>query len=506
MDTSRTEVGPRGSYQLGVSRPALEIADLPAPEEVFGVERIGPKELFKYAVGPSLIALGISIGSGEWLLGPLSVGQFGFVGVGWVITLSIVLQTLYNIEHARYVVATGEVPVLGFGRAPPGFLFWVPLSVLLIFFSFIWGGWAASAGQGLFTLFTGRVAETPGDTAAAQWLATLLLVLVFVIAALSRVVTRGLELVNWAIVGFVLVVLIILDIAVVPASIWWEGFRGLFTPARPPAGITATELGGLAGFAALASGLNWYVMNHYRDKGYGMGSRVGFIAGLRGERKEVLASGVTFPDDEKNAGLWKRWYRLLLVDMWGVFFVGAFLGMLLPTILMTHAVRLSGEIPTTETVPVFVATVLREEYGGALFFLALLIGTLILFSTQLGIFEAMVRNFTDGLNGISPGFRRLVEGDPRRFYFVFMGVLIVVIAIVIRLALPVRLIQVSANMSNLGALIYPFILIYLNSKLPRAARPSMWHYAVLLIAAVFFGFFFINFVVEFFTGEALVVF
>jgi hypothetical protein len=81
--------------------------------------------------------------------------------------------------------------------------------------------------------------------------------------------------------------------------------------------------------------------------------------------------------------------------MWAVFAFGAFLGMLLPTILMTQAVRISGELPSRETVPVFVATVLREEYGGGLFFLALLVGTLILFSTQLGIFEAMVRNFTD---------------------------------------------------------------------------------------------------------------
>jgi hypothetical protein len=506
MGAMRDEVDTRGGYPLGVSRPPLEIADLPTPEEVFGVQTIGARDVIKYAIGPSLIALGISIGSGEWLLGPLSVGTFGFVGVGWVITVSIILQTIYNIEHARYVVATGEVPVVGFGRTPPGYLFWVPLSILILFFAFIWGGWAASAGNGLFTLFTGRVVETPGDTAISQWLATLLLVLVFVIAALSRVVTRGLELVNWGIVGFVLLTLIILDIAIVPADIWWEGVRGLFTPARPPAGITATELGGLAGFAALASGLNWYVMSHYRDKGYGMGSRVGYIAGLRGERKEVLASGLTFPDDEKNAGVWKRWYRFLLLDMWGVFFVGAFLGMLLPTILMTHAVRLSGTTPTEDTVPVFVATVLRDDYGGPLFFVAILVGTLILFSTQLGIFEALVRNFTDGLNGISPGFRRLVEGDPRRFYFGFMGLLIVVIAIVIRLSLPVRLIQVSANMSNLGALIFPFVLIYLNSKLPRAARPSVWHYAVLLLAVVFFGFFFINFVVEFFTGSPLVAF
>ena len=91
-------VEPVRTYPLGQSRPDLGLAELPTPEEVFGVRRIGAVQLFKYAVGPSLIALGISIGSGEWLLGPLSVGQYGFVGVGWVITVSALLQTFYNVE------------------------------------------------------------------------------------------------------------------------------------------------------------------------------------------------------------------------------------------------------------------------------------------------------------------------------------------------------------------------------------------------------------------------
>ena len=140
--------------------------------------------------------------------------------------------------------------------------------------------------------------------------------------------------------------LVVVDLVVVPWSVWWEGISGLVTPAAPPPGITATQIGALAGFTALASGLNWYVMGHYRDKGFGMGYRTGYIAGLRGGRREVLAVGVTFPDDERNTALWRRWYRLLMVDMWGVFFVGAMLGMLLPTVLMSHAVALSGQQPT----------------------------------------------------------------------------------------------------------------------------------------------------------------
>jgi hypothetical protein len=306
-------------------------------------------------------------------------------------------------------------------------------------------------------------------------------------------------------VGTILIVLLLIDLFVVPARVWWEGIRGLVTPASPPEGITATQLGALAGFTALASGLNWYVMGHYRDKGYGMGYRTGFISGLRGERREVLPVGVTFREDERNGALWRRWFRLLLVDMWGVFFIGAMLGMLLPTILMARAVELSGDTPTAANVPTFVAAALDAEYGRFLFYLALLMGVLILFSTQLGIFEAMVRVTTDAAHATSPRLRRLVEGDPRRFYYPFMLLLLVIIAVVLHLAVPVNLIQWSANMSNFGALIYPFMLMYLNSKLPRPAKPGPLSYVVLVANFLFFGFFFVNFVADF-IGEPLVTF
>ncbi|MFG1684452.1 Nramp family divalent metal transporter [Nonomuraea sp. NPDC049269] len=491
------------SHPLGVSRPDLTVTDLPTPEEVFKVSKIGPKELVKYAIGPSLIALGISIGSGEWLLGPLNVGQYGFVGVGWVILVSALLQTFYNVECSRYVVATGETPVVGWGRVPPGWKLWVPLSVLVVIFAFIAGGWAASAGQGVYALVHGAVA--PADAEEPRLWAIALLVLVFLITALAKRISRVLELANWMMVSAILLALLAVDLLIVPWSQWWEGIRGFVTPAAPPAGITATQLGGLAGFTALASGLNWYVMGHYRDKGYGMGYRAGFLSGMRGERSEILASGVTFPDDDRNRGLWRRWYRLLLTDMWGVFFVGAILGMLLPTLLMSQAVTMSGQKPTRANVPTFVAGVLGDEYGPALFYVALVLGVLILFSTQLGIFEAMVRVMTDAAHATSPRLRGLIEGDPRRFYYPFMIVLLVIISVVIHLSLPVGLVEWSANMSNLGALIYPFLLIYLNSRLPRPARPRPWHYVILLLNFLFFGFFFVNFIADF-VGDPLVTF
>jgi hypothetical protein len=492
-----------GSVPLGVSRPELEVADLPEPEEVFGIRKIGARQLFMYVLGPSLIALGISIGSGEWLLGPQAVGQYGFVGVGWVILISALLQTFYNVEISRYVMATGEAPVVGWGRVPPGYLLWVPLSVFLVIFAFIAGGWAASAGQGVYALVHGEIAPS-GAEEPRLW-AIGLLVLVFIITAAAKKISRSLELANWGMIGAILVALVLIDLFIVPFDVWWEGIRGFFTPAAPPEGISATQLGALAGFTALASGLNWYVMGHYRDKGYGMGYRTGFIGGMRGGGATLRDSGVTFRDDPANAGRWRRWYRLLLADMWGIFFIGAMLGMLLPTILMAQAVKLSGDQPTQANVPTFVAAALEPEYGRPMFYLVLLIGVLVLFSTQLGIFEAMVRVTTDAAHANSPRLRRLIEGDPRRFYYPFMLVLLVIIAVILHLALPVSLVQWSANMSNLGALIFPFLLIYLNSKLPRPARPRPWHYVILILNVLFFGFFFVNFIADF-IGDPLVVF
>jgi hypothetical protein len=139
-------------YPLGVSRTPLGVDDLPTPEAVFGISRTGFRETVTKIMGPALIALGLSIGSGEWLLGPQAIGELGWVGIGFVIMVSIILQAFYNVEVGRYVMATGEVPSLGFGRIPPGFYIGTILAVGLFYLAFITGGWASAAGASAFTL------------------------------------------------------------------------------------------------------------------------------------------------------------------------------------------------------------------------------------------------------------------------------------------------------------------------------------------------------------------
>ena len=111
------------SIQIGVSRPRLPLVDLPTPEEVFDKPKIGTREIITVVLGPSVIALGAALGSGEWLLGPLAFGRYGFTGLGWLLLISAILQVSYNMENARYTMATGEVPIVGFTRTPPGYKF-----------------------------------------------------------------------------------------------------------------------------------------------------------------------------------------------------------------------------------------------------------------------------------------------------------------------------------------------------------------------------------------------
>src|SRR5256885_12272144 len=92
------------AMQIGKSRPPLPLTDLPEPEEVFKIKgRIGPKQLFLYVLGPSMIALGVSIGSGEWLVGTRTAGgaPTGFIGIGWVVLVSALLHIFYNVAVGR---------------------------------------------------------------------------------------------------------------------------------------------------------------------------------------------------------------------------------------------------------------------------------------------------------------------------------------------------------------------------------------------------------------------
>src|SRR5678816_599275 len=75
------------------------------------------------AIGPGVIALGVSIGSGEFLLGPAAFVKYG-LSLLWIVGVAALLQTLLNVEVMRYTLATGEPVFTGFMRTRPHSTFW----------------------------------------------------------------------------------------------------------------------------------------------------------------------------------------------------------------------------------------------------------------------------------------------------------------------------------------------------------------------------------------------
>lgn len=497
--------------QIGVSRPALPEEDLPTPEQVFKVRRLGLEEMILFVLGPGVIALGISIGSGEWLLGPLNASQVGLKGLGWIILLSAILQVFYNVELGRYTLATGEAPVLGFGRVWPGYLLWTPLALLSFGLAFIAGGWAVTSGASLFALLNGRVYQ-PDELRLVQTLGVILLVVAFVLLTIGRKIERSMEAIQAILMTYILVGLLFVAIAVVPAVFWGQTLRDIVIPALPPSGSDPALLGGLAGFTALASGLNFMFIVYYRDKGFGMGSRVGFVPGLFSNRlgvaKETLKpEGVTFAENDDNSRVWKRWFRLLITDQWLVYFPGVLLGMILPIVLVTYLASVDlGGGPTQSNIITYAAEQLGGRYGALLSGWTLLIGFGILFSTQIVIVDLLARNLSDALFGLSSRLRQAARQDVRRIYYPSAIAVILAISFFIFNGSPEQLTIISANLSNLAALIFPLLMIYLNRQLPRPARLANWSIVVLVANTLFFGFFFVNFIWVTIYGTALIRF
>ena len=98
-------------------------ADLPQPPYPRGLGWIA-------ICGPGVIVLGVSIGSGEFLLGPATFVRHG-LSLLWVTLVAVFFQTVFNTEVMRYTLATGEPVVTGFHSDDEKHLYGAPVGVVL---------------------------------------------------------------------------------------------------------------------------------------------------------------------------------------------------------------------------------------------------------------------------------------------------------------------------------------------------------------------------------------
>jgi hypothetical protein len=247
-------------------------------------------------------------------------------------------------------------------------------------------------------------------------------------------------------------------------------------------------LGAFAAYSGAGGVLNITLSNWARDKGYGMGQVVGYIPGaVGGEQVHLAHVGSVFEPNERSLLRWHGWWRIVRVDQWGIFFVGSLLGMALPALLYVTFLPAGEEIRGLG-IAAALAGAMGTEAGRVIGLIVATMGAWILFKTQLDIVEGMVRAVTDILWTGNRRVRRVRGGDVR---FVYYAVLVVVAlwgVVALRVAQPIFLLQLGANMAGIVFVIASLHLLHINTRLlPVELRPPLWRRACLVAMSVFYG-------------------
>lgn len=468
--------------------PQFEIEDFPEP-----LRKLTPKKLFAI-LGPAVIALGGTIGGGEWLIGPSLFVKYG-LALLWITTVSSLLQVFLNLEMVRYTMYTGEPITVGFMRLKPGKAFWGWLFTIIGFCERGLPGWALGTATAIAALQLGKIPGAADKWTVMPW-GYVVFISCAVVMVFGRTIERTLEWANWAMMIVVLAGLFLLDLYIVPASVWFEGLKGFVSFGYIPQGVDVLLLGALVGYSAYGGFGNNAITNWYRDKGYGMGGKIGYIPALIGGKQvHVSAHGKVAMPTADNISKWKGWWKLLNIDQWGVFYVGAMIGMFLPGILYV-AVLPRGQALPAWGIAASSASGLITQLGSFGWFLALFFGFWIMYSTAMSNVDLVVRQSTDMLWFASDRVRKLSNNDIRKIYYVLLAAFVVWGVSYMNMTLPLIILAISANIANFTMALSAVLTIILNRKfLPKEFRGSLFREVVLICNLIFFGFFFSVFMV-----------
>ena len=463
-------------------------AELPAPPRPVGLGWLT-------VVGPGVIVLGASIGGGEFLLGPAAFVRHG-LSLLWVTGIAVWLQTVFNTELMRYTLATGEPVFTGFMRTRPSSTLWAWVYAVLYFLQIGWPALAANAAGAIFFLAARRLAG-PEDAAVTYYRGAGTFLACAAILLVGRRIERTLEILNWVLVTCILASFLVLTLIYVPAGTWMAaavGFGGFDAAAGRfdllPAGADFVLIAALVGYSGAGGVANIVLSNCARDKGYGMGERAGYIPAAVGGHKVHLAhSGFMFTPDAEAMRRWRGWWRIVRADQWGIFFIGALFGMALPALLYVTFIPRGTDIRGLG-ISAALAAGIGAAAGPLLAGVIAFLGAWILFKTQLDLLEGMVRAITDILWTGSARVRAWRGGDVRAVYYTVLAIVVGWGMIALRLAAPIALLQLAANIGGFVFVVASLHLLYINTRLlPAALRPPAWRRVTLVAMAVFYGFF-----------------
>ncbi|MCC6062507.1 MAG: Nramp family divalent metal transporter [Desulfurococcales archaeon] len=468
--------------------PPKEAKDLPEPP------KLTLKEYFIY-LGPTIVAIGLGIGSGELLLGPAASVRYG-LSILWIATLSAFFQAALNLEFIRYTIATGEPAIVGYMRTFPGSKFYGILYSALILIQLGWPYLAFLTATALASAQLGRLAGDADKGLVIMWGYITWAICILIMLFGGRIL-RAIEAVNWVAVLFIFGSFVLATIMFASPEKIVEGFKGLFSFGSLPEGADWLLLGSVAGYTGIGGMANVVLSSWYKDKGFGMGKLTGYIPSMIGGKKIVVSTlGYSPADTVENANRFRRWFRWAWIDQWGVFMWGSMFSILLPSIVLSSLLKPGTEVKGFGVAAIY-ADATAKIIGIAGWIWMLLVAFWVLFSSQISVADLVTRQITEILWAGSSRLRAWANNDIRRIYYLILLIYIVWGGIVINIGQPLIVAMLAGNIANLAFFITGIHQLYINHKLlPKYARPSLIKLIVVIAGSIFFMIFFILFLLR----------
>ena len=453
--------------------PPVEYRDLPEAPPIKGV------------VGPSILLLGLSIGSGEFILWPYITYQFGFA-VFWACMVGVTTQYFINMEIERWTLATGETTITGFCRL---WKHWSWVFLICNVLPWIWPGWASGAA----TLLTWEIGGGEGVRALY---AILSLLAVGLALTLGPVVYHTVERIQRVLVAIVFLFMGIIFFLVVKWSHVTDMARGIANVGYIPPDMELPLLLGALAFAGAGGTMNLVQSDYVRDKGYAMGKYIGRLTSpMTGKEEVVEGIGYHFPRTEANLSRWKAWWKLANREHLVGFYLLSVLSLMLLSLISystaRHTPGLGGGIEFIRAEGDFIAA----SYGVVFRHAFLWMGIAILLTTELGLLDACARIST---NIIKVNWLRRNERwtDSRIYYLLLwgqigLGCAIMLLGLVIPgLSQPLLLLVLSASLNGGVMLLYSVLLLWMNNRvLGRGLKMPPLRFVALIWSCAFFGYF-----------------
>ncbi len=437
-------------------------------------------------IGPSFILLGMGLGSGEVVLWPHLTSNFG-MGIIWGAILGISLQFVMNMEIERYALVHGESIFVGFARK----LRWLPVWFMLsTFLPWIWPGIAASSAKIFIHLFG------LDGTVRIEHLSIGFLLLIGLILSLGPILYKTVEKVQMILI--ILGVPFILGLAIILAKAAdWQALAGGIIGKGDgywflPVGIPIASFLAALAYAGAGGNLNLAQSQYVREKGYGMGKYAGRIKSLLTGKKapnepELSLTGNKFEPTPQNLAVFKTWWKHINIEHGIVFWLTGAVTMVMLGLLAYSTVY--GQAGAGGIDFLFLEA---EEIGRRLlptvgtFFL--IVAGLMLFGTQLGVFDASSRMISE--NAILASNGKLQEKNLPKIYYIILWAQILAGIIIFLLGFtePLRLIIIAAVLNAFAMFVHVGLTLWTNlTLLDKPLRPGFWRIGGMALAFTLYG-------------------